>query len=212
MKSTLHYKVNMIYLYTMNIKKALDQIYEIHSQLSKTEIFRGYTPLMVFLISIPAIILSFYQYFNMSWIDEMLFIVQWIVFAFIICIIVSINIVLQCQNPTNNINLLLYKKVLLQFLPGLLSGLVVSVIALFCIREIIIFLPGIWALLFGMSVFSMLPYLPKYVVISGIFYLLAGCILLFLTRYNLSLHPFGMCITFGFGHLISALILYLEKK
>ncbi|MDC7125850.1 MAG: hypothetical protein PQJ46_09790, partial [Spirochaetales bacterium] len=61
------------------------------------------------------------------------------------------------------------------------------------------------------GLFSMLPYLPKMIALVAFFYIIAGAILLYFSKFNIY-SPWEMGITFGTGHLLSYSILYQDIK
>src|SRR5258708_6260503 len=73
-------------------------------------------------------------------------------------------------------------------------------------------LPGLWSLSFSLGIFAARPNLPRGIGWVGLFYLLAGTLLL--TPVGTSLGALGMGGAFGFGQLFMALVLYwnLERK
>ena len=68
--------------------------------------------------------------------------------------------------------------------------------------------PG-WAwMLFGLGIFASARLLPRAIVGVAVFYLLAGTLNLALSAGNLAFDPWSMGVPFGFGQLVTAVILY----
>jgi hypothetical protein len=70
-------------------------------------------------------------------------------------------------------------------------------------------LPGLWAIVFGLGIFSMRPYLPRAIGWVGAFYLACGAGLL---AQGLPLAPWQVGGVFGVGHLATALVLHLNLE
>ena len=83
-------------------------------------------------------------------------------------------------------------------------------------RRLISFLPGIWALLYGLGLLASKPFLPRMIGWVALFYILCGCVLLQrAVELGLgSLSPWEIGIPFGVGQILSGLILYwnLERR
>lgn len=194
----------------METKNALEQILEIHTHLAKSEIFRGYRATQTMCIGIAALVFAIIQaqFFKPS--DAVSFVKSWIIFGTGIVIWVGSN--LLYQYIVNENSLKRYQTIIVarQFLPSLVAGFILTFIMITIGEKGVIFLPGIWSLLFGLGLISMLPYLPKLVMGVGAFYLVAGSLLVYIVRFGMSLSPWGMGLTFGLGNIASAIILYFN--
>jgi len=73
----------------------------------------------------------------------------------------------------------------------------------------IVFLLGFWCLLFAIGIFATLPFLPRAVGWSGVWYFACGVALLVTADSGLPLSPLGMGVSFGTGQALCALLLYL---
>ena len=62
---------------------------------------------------------------------------------------------------------------------------------------------------FALGIFACRPYLPSKVFWVGLFYLVAGCLLLLPT---LHWQAWGMGLVFGFGQIFAALVLYWDLE
>jgi hypothetical protein len=103
-------------------------------------------------------------------------------------------------------------RVAVQFLPCIAAGVVVTVALVRAGPGLTIFLPGLWAILFGLGHLSMAPFLPRPVAAVGLFYLAAGAWLL--SGIDPAAPPSGWAVggVFGVGHLAVALTLYLSRE
>lgn len=194
----------------MDINSAFKQISDIHKHLSKSEIFRGYPAITVLFAGITAFVSAFLQSFIKNKISDETFIIQWMIVAGIIVLVVAIEILINYFTKDSNFQKRQMMLVFLQFVPSLTAGLLIAVIFLKYEVSSLKLLPGIWAILFSMGIFSMRPYLARLVGYVGLFYLLAGCVLLCIAPLDMSLSPWAMGVVFGTGHIFAAYALYLD--
>jgi hypothetical protein len=198
----------------MDINKAVDQISEIHRHLAKSEIFYGYKPKTLLIVGFTAFLIAAVQSWWIVPASDLIFLTQWLVTSTIITIIIGGNIIYTYLRSGSNFKIHQMSKVFLQFIPSLLAVVSITCVMFLLGSSAIVFLPGLWAIIFGLGIFSMRPYLPRMVGFVALFYLLAGTVLLYIVRFDLSFSPWGMGLTFGTGHLLAALILHIniERK
>ena len=198
----------------MEINRALDQISEIHQQLAKTEVYREFRAIPVSVSGILGFLAAFLQPHIISPEQEFSFIIYWSGVAFICLIVAGGGIFYNYLRQQSEIIRRQTRIVVSQFIPCLLAGVLITLaISKLGILSIAI-LPGLWACLFSLGIFAARPYLPRATGWIGLFYLVAGSILLTLAERGGSLSPWGMGITFGFGQFASGFVLYwdLERK
>ncbi|HEY7820198.1 MAG TPA: hypothetical protein VIG29_18390, partial [Vicinamibacteria bacterium] len=73
-------------------------------------------------------------------------------------------------------------------------------------------LPGIWAIVFALGVFSSRPYLPRYIGWVGLWYLAGGGFLLSQTSTGFASLGAWLGAVFGIGQLGAALVLYMDRR
>ena len=113
------------------------------------------------------------------------------------------------------------QQVLAQFLPSLVAAACITVGLLGVNPALASCLPGVWALLFGVGIFSARPYLPMAAPVVSAYYAIAGVALLWAFATN-ALPPGGIAPAFawsvggvfGVGQLLAAGALYwsLERN
>lgn len=194
----------------MDINKAVDQISEIHKHLAKSEVFYGYKPQAIFLVGIVAFVVAALQTWLIRPGSNVVFLIQWLVVGCVIIVIIGGNIIYNYKKSGSSFEIHQMSKVFLQFTPSLVAGVIITGAMILLENSAIEFLPGIWATLFGLGIFSMRPYLPRLVGYVALFYLFAGVVLFFLVHYSMSFSSWGMGLTFGIGHFFAALILHLD--
>ena len=196
----------------MDIDDAVEQISEIHKHLAKSEIFYGYKPKAVMSVGIIAFMLAVFQSWVVIPLNDSIFLIQWLIAAAVIIIFMAGNIIYNYLKHGSNFEIHQMSKVLIQFVPSLVGGSIITAVFFSIESSAMVFLPGIWAVFFGLGIFSMRPYLPGMIGLLTLYYFISGAALLCLVRYNLSFSPWGLGLTFGFGHLFAALILQLDIK
>lgn len=192
----------------MEINKALNQLSEIHRHLAKNEVYRGINPLALFIAGLIALISGLIQNYYFENITPKGFVIYWGAVAFINILIalsfISYNFVFR-ENRFDRRKTL---TTLGQFFPVIGAGFIITLAISFQDSNTIQFLPGIWAILFGLGIFSLRPYLDKQFIWVALFFFLSGIKLLFMTDDKASLSPWGMSITFSIGMILSSIILY----
>jgi type IV secretory pathway TrbD component len=198
----------------MDVNNAISQISEINRYLAKSELFYGYKPGIVMSVGIVAFIMAAVQTWLIVPASDMIFLIQWFIAGSVISIIIFGNILFNYLKSKSNFEIQQMSRVFLQFVPSLAAGFIITSVLFFLDNSAIKYLPGLWAILFSLGIFSMRPYLPRMVGYVALFYLIAGGIMLCLANYDLSFSPWCMGATFGTGHLFAALILKLniERK
>jgi len=191
----------------MNIHRALDQVSEIHEHLARTELYRGYRSFPVAISGLVGIGAALLQE---RWVgnDPEAFVRYWCVVGPLAAAAATGEIAFHYFRNPIPMSRRKTRTVISQFLPCLLAGFLVTVIFYRMGPTAIRLLPGTWAILFGLGIFSSRPYLPKMIGFLAMAYLLAGTVLLTMAVEGTSLSPWGMGIAFGGGQLLSALILY----
>jgi len=96
-----------------------------------------------------------------------------------------------------------------QFLPSVLAGGAIALCLCRVDPALVVLLPGLWAICFGLGAFASRPYLPRATGWVALFYYAAGFVLLLLTRSAAgSLNGWRIGTTFGTGQLLAALVLW----
>src|SRR5262245_21713779 len=171
----------------MEYVKALDQISTIHAQLAKTELFRGYRPLPVALTGIVGLLAVWLQPHVVGPGDGVAYCAFWVVVAGLNALIGGGAIVRCYFQDTDSLTRRRTRQVVGQFLPCLLAGVGATLGVFYVDVRYIPLLPGFWAILYGLGLFSSRPYLPRAMGWVALFYLVAGVALLCLAKDGTSL-------------------------
>lgn len=198
----------------MELNKALSQIEEIHGHIAKTQVYRGFRSVPIALTGATALIAGFaYPHLttNMTPIN---FVAFWVGLAAVSVLIIGSEILYNYFERATVTARRTTRRVVGQFMPSIAAGIVVTIGVMAFDDTHTKLLPGIWAALFSLGIFSARPYLPRSIGWIALFYLIAGGILLLLRSSGLSALSLAMGVTFGVGQLFSAVVLYwnLERS
>jgi hypothetical protein len=198
----------------MEIDKALEQLEEIHSHVHRSEVYRGYRSLWTAAIGLLALIAAFLQPRFVEPGQSLAFVHFWVSVALLGFLLPVISILVHYFVNETGLERKKTRLAVGQFLPCLLAGAFLTFAICQSSEASIVFLPGLWAILFGMGVYASKPYLPGAIHWMAAFFFLGGMVLLALVPSGQSLSPWGMGLTFGLGLVAGAGILYfnLERK
>lgn len=192
----------------MDVGRALDQIAEIHQQIAKGEIYRGYRPLPVAASGLIGIAAAWVEPHSVT-IDPVRFVRYWMALGALAALVGFSEILhnyLVHDDPTARRRT---RRVLGQFLPSLVAGLAIAPALLHSSPSFAIIIPGLWAVFFGVGVLASQPYLPRASGAVALLYFAAGVWLLMETH---ALSGWQVGGVFGGGQLLGALVLWREPN
>lgn len=198
----------------MEVSRALDQIAEIHDHLARTEIYRGSRSVPIAFSGLAAVIGWALQPWVLPAPAPLGFVVYWVVIAAVCVSLVMAEVAYHYVVRSGPAARRTTRKVIGQFCPCLAAGALVTTLIAGTGHASIPLLPGLWALLLGLGLFSSRPYLPRAIGWVGLFYLAAGGVLLWRAGESTEPASWGMGAVFGIGQLLAALVLYwnLERR
>lgn len=190
----------------MRLSDALGQIAQIHEQLAKAEVYRGFHPVGVALSGAVGLASAFAQPWFVGPDDPSAFVRHWLLTA-AVAGITGIAVPLRSYVWTDD----QYARrrahrVGGQFLPCVAAGLAVTTALARGGR--VELLPGLWATLFALGVFAARPYLPRATGWVGLSYLTAGAALLGRPFADLASSGWAVGATFAAGQLATATVLH----
>ena len=192
----------------MEVTKALDQISAIHEQLAKGEIYRGYRPVPVALSGACGLIAAALEPRAIAGGHARDFVLFWVGVGLISALVGSSEIAFNYLFRENRFERRRTRRVLGQFGPALFAGAVLSGVAFYDRAGLVPWLPGLWALFFGLGVFASRPYLPRVTGWVGLFYLACGCAWLLLAPAPPIPASWQLGGTFAVGQAAAAVVLY----
>ncbi|MCA8957500.1 MAG: hypothetical protein KDC87_15610 [Planctomycetes bacterium] len=195
----------------MQLDKALAQISEIHAQVLKSEVFRGYRAATMAITGGVAVLAAAVQ---STWVrpaDAVEFVVFWVAVAAVCAVICASDLLYGCLRRQQRLGRWRSLLVVAQSMPALLVGGVVTAV-LVQWHGFASLLPGLWALFFALGIWSVRPYLPKAIGVVAAFYGMAGTWMLVQSHGVAVPAPWWMGATFGVGQLAAAGVLYLNLE
>lgn len=197
----------------MDVSRALDQIAEIHQQIAKGEVYRGYRSLPIAASGLLGIAGAWLQPATLAT-DPIGFVLYWIMIAAGAGFVGSSEIIYNYVVHEDAASRRHTRCVVGQFLPSLVGGLAITVCFTHLSAGLVPLLPGLWAICFGTGTFASRPYLPKASGWVALFYYVAGFALLWFAGGSGPLSGWSVGGTFGAGQLLGALVLWwnLERN
>lgn len=196
----------------MQVSRALEQIAEIHQQLAKGEVYRGYRPLPMAGSGLMGILAAALQPRGLGWNDPIGFVLYWTGIAAISALIASSEIVHNYVVRESSTERRRTRRVTAQLLPALAAGAIISATFVHLSPALIAVLPGLWSLFFGLGIFASRPYLPRASGWVALYYFVAGIGLLWFSPTDVPHSPWSVGGTFGAGQLLAALVLYFNRQ
>lgn len=196
----------------MDVSRALDQIAEIHEQIAKAEVYRGYRSLPVAASGLIGLTGAWLQPEGLGTADPVEFVVYWLAIAVCAAAVggseIAWNYVAHEDAPARRRT----RQVVGQFLPSVVAGALISVSFARLNAALVPVLPGLWALCFGLGVFASRPYLPRATGWVALFYYAAGFALLGMASGGAALHGWWVAATFATGQLLAAFVLWYNLE
>ena len=198
----------------MRLADALTQIAEIHGHLARTEVYRGLRSSPVALTGLCGLagwMLQAYAFSDLAGVNLALY---WVGAALASAMVGGSEIAYNYLYRDDDYARRKTRRVFGQFVPCLAAGVAVTAGLLQHGSAAVSFLPGIWAALFGLGLFSARPYLPRAIGWVGLYYLLASGWLLAQAGSAPMFEGWQVGGTFAIGQLACAIVLYwnLERR
>ena len=196
----------------MDYPRALTQIAEIHEQIAKGEIFRGYRSIPVAASGVVGLVAAAVQPRALGSTDPLAFVQYWTVVAVIAGLVgiseIAYNYIVHEEASGRRRT----RRVLGQFLPAVVGAAVLTASVVHVDPRLVALLPGVWAICFGIGTFSSRPYLPRASGIVAFFYFAVGSALLWSADLTTPVNAWRVGGTFGAGQLVAAAVLYWELE
>jgi len=192
----------------VDVTRALDQIAEIHGQIAKGEVYRGYRSLPIAASGLMGIAAAALQPRSLGTADPIGFVLYWAAIGLAAGFVGSSEIVYNYIVHEDVASRRKTRKVVGQFLPSVLGGAAMAVSFTHLSAALVPLLPGLWAFCFGIGTFASRPYLPRASGWVALFYYAAGFTLLWIARGPEPLTGWWVGGTFGVGQLLAAVVLW----
>lgn len=192
----------------MNSEDAIKQIKTIHDQMAKTNMYKGYKPIALICIGISSLLLGIFQYNIVGYKN---YILPWVALGCIIVILLFSRMFYQYIRSSSVVEKSQIKNVFLQFMPGILTcGFIFF--AFNPKLQLANYIPGLWAVIFGLSIMSLVPYFTNSIRFISYFYIVSGCIIIYLSKSATPVVVITIfSLVFSLGHFFTAAILYKSQ-
>lgn len=192
----------------MHVDAAITQLSEIHNQLLRSEVFRGYRSRSMAATAALAMLAATLQHGMQLGRTGAAFALFWATVAVINVGICAAELLLdrRLQESAGERGRAL--RVVSQLAPAFVAGAALPMVLLRAEVSAVCLLPGLWALVFGLAVFASRPFLPRAVGWVGLWYCGAGIVQLCSVERGVP-GPWSMGLTFGVGQALAALVLHL---
>ena len=192
----------------MDLSRALGQLADIHQQMAKGEIYRGYRSLPIAASGVIGLVAAWAQAPALGTNDPMGFAMYWIAIAACAALVGASEIIYNYVVREDRTERRRTRQVVGQFLPSVLAGAIITASFMHLGAALVPLLPGLWAICFGLGTFASRPYLPRAAGWVALFYYAAGVVLLWAARGQEPLRGWWVGATFGTGQLLAALVLF----
>lgn len=196
-----------------DLYKALGDISSIRKQVASTTQFRGYGPATLAATSGFAILAAGAQ---AIWLPDpsrhlSVYLGIWITTAVFCAALTGVQMYTRTRRIHSGLSNEMLRMAVVQFLPSVGAGLLVTIVLLHSVSLATWMLPGLWQVIFSLGVFSSCRFLPKTTMVAGAWYLFTGLGCLAMGG-NQALSPWTMGIPYGVGQLLVAGILFFNFK
>jgi len=196
---------------SVDVARALERIAEIHGHLDRGEVYRGYQPKLVALTGLIGIAAAVAQPWLVPGADGREFLRYWIAVA-AANLLVHWSTMAYGYAREDEVSRRRTRRVVGQFVPSVAAGAMVTAGVVAALPGAVPALPGVWAILFALGVFSSRPYLPRHIGWVGLWYLGGGGMLFLLAPSPFASLGVGLGAVFGVGQLGAALVLHLDRR
>lgn len=196
----------------MDLQQALTQINDIHAQLARAQVFRGYRSVTTLFTGISAMIAGGLQYLYILDPAKQLreYVLLWISAAVFNLALVAAEMIYRSHRARSRVQTELTLLAIEQFMPALVAGGMLTAVIVYFAPQVGWMLPALWQLMFALGVFASCRLLPRPTFWIAAFYLLSSGIVMILSLRGLS--PLLMAVPFGIGQTAEAVILHLYQE
>src|SRR4029453_712680 len=198
----------------MDLSRALGQLADIHQQMAKGEIYRGYRSVPIAASGLIGFAAAWTQAPGLGVNDPVGFVLYWTAIAGCAALVGTSEIIFNYFVRDDRADRRRTRQVVGQFLPSVLAGAIITASLVHLSAALVPLLPGLWAICFGLGIFASRPYLPRASGGVALFYYVGGFALLWVARAPEPLRAWWVGGTFGTGQLLPAFVLFwnLERE
>ena len=195
-----------------SILDAVTQIAEIHGQMAKGEVYRGWRATPVALSGLVGLAAAWFQRPSLGADDPRSFVIYWSVVAAAAAAVGLSEIVYA--GLRTSFERRQTSRVAIQFLAPIVVAVLVTVTFIRLGAALVALLPGLWALCYGLAIFAARPYLARGSGAVALYYTTCGTFLLWGAHTMIARSPWAVGGVFGVGQLLGAAVIYwnLERE
>lgn len=194
----------------MDLRDALHQIEEIRRQMACVQLCRVFRSATAGFSALLAIVAAVFQPVLVP--DPVrhiqAYVLLWGGVAILSLIVTAIEMTGRYRRSSSQVQQNITRNVAEQFVPCLIAGAALTFVLVRFAAQASWLLPGLWAILFSMGIFSLRRLLPGAVVWVARYYLAMGLLVLTQANPGSVLAPWVMGVTFALGQSALAVILY----
>lgn len=195
------------------LNRALSDISSIRKQLARSTEFRGYGPATLAATGVFAFLAAGVQ---ALWIPLPApqiseYVSLWCSTALLSALLAGVQMYTRSRRIHSGLSDEMIHMAVEQFLPAVGAGLLLTVVFLRGIPGQAWMLPGLWQVIFSLGIFASCRFLPRLILLTGVWYLLTGLICIGRGE-NGALSPWAMAIPFGVGQMLVAVILLIGSR
>jgi hypothetical protein len=196
-----------------DLEKALGDITSIRRQVARTTEFRGYGPVTLAATGVLALAAAAAQ---ARWIPEpaahlSAYLATWASTALVSLALIGTQMYARTQRVHSGMADEMIRMAVEQFLPSVGAGTLLTIVLLATAPAALWLLPGLWQIIFSLGVFSSCRFLPRPMLMAGVWYLFCGLATIALGDAR-AFSPWVMGIAYGVGQLLVAAILLFTRK
>jgi hypothetical protein len=192
-----------------DVSRAVEEIAAIHAHLDSREIYRGWRSIPVALSGLVGLAATLTFTARGVNVDAGTFLRSWMAVGVVALGVGCAEIAWRYARVASDLERRRTRAVMGQLLPALAAGLIVPVALVQLNPAFVRAVPGLWAMCFGLSVFSARPCLPSTSVWAATYYTGAGLVLLGLAPAGIP-PDWTVGATFGVGQGLAALLIQVS--
>jgi hypothetical protein len=196
-----------------DLNKAIGDISSIRMQVARSTEFRGYGPATLAATGLFAIAAGLGQ---ALWLPDPVahfpaYLAIWVTTAVVSAALIGVQMRLRTHRVHSGLAGEMISMAVEQFLPSAAAGSLLTIIVARCNPGAVWMLPGLWQIIFSLGVFSSCRFLPRPMLLAGVWYLFTGLACIALAG-NRALSPWAMAIPYGVGQLLVASVLFHSNR
>jgi hypothetical protein len=196
-----------------DLNKALGDISSIRRQMARSTEFRGYGPATLCATGLIAVLAAVWQ---ALWIPDAAhhftaYLVTWASTAVVSAALIGAQMHTRTRLIHSGMADEMIRMAVEQFLPSAGAGALLTVVLMVFVPHALWMLPGLWQITFSLGVFSSCRFLPRLMLLAGVWYLATGLFCVGLGDVR-AFSPWAMGIPYGAGQILVAAILQFTRE